>query len=150
MFQKKNDPSAKISPVFSHIDRARKDGSDIKIILDDDTYLIVMGRSNQYLSSTDNLERFIHQDIWKDIRVSSAEAFHFEQNHPEKRDLAELLWHLAYHQSAGGLLPGCRRDDVIKLIQWPNFTRLPKSPESHRIAALFSRRATSIVLASRI
>lgn len=66
------------------------------------------------------------------------------------RPVAELLWSLAIAESRGQLLPGCRRDDVVHLTRWPNFTRLPTTENSLRIAALLTARPTSLVLASRI
>jgi len=66
------------------------------------------------------------------------------------RPLSELLWQCAWHWSSGQLLPGCRRDDVVKLRCWPNLTRISVSRNSMRIAALLTARPTSLVLASRI
>lgn len=66
------------------------------------------------------------------------------------RPLQELLWSCAFYASGGELLPGCRRDDVIRLQRWPNFSRLPRTANSLRIAALLTSRSTSVVLASRI
>jgi len=66
------------------------------------------------------------------------------------RPLQELIWMSAYLISDGKLLPGCQRDDVIQLNMWPNLTRLVRSPNMCRIAALFSARPTSIELAARI
>mgnify|MGYP001426156569 CR=1 FL=1 len=68
----------------------------------------------------------------------------------EERPVSELLWTVAYHQSNGALLGQCRRDDVVQLVRWPNFTRLPHELSDHRMAALLTRRATSLVLASRV
>lgn len=66
------------------------------------------------------------------------------------RPLEELLWICAFQASKGGLLPRCRRDDVIRLSHWPNFSRLPRTENALRITALLTTRATSVVLASRI
>ncbi|MCY0965599.1 hypothetical protein [Parathalassolituus penaei] len=66
------------------------------------------------------------------------------------RPLDELLWNCAFQLSDGKLLPGCRRDDVIRLQRWPNFSRLTRTPNSLKITALLTSRATSLVLASRI
>lgn len=68
----------------------------------------------------------------------------------EGRPLSELQWECAFHQAEGRLLPGCRRDDVVKLNAWPNLTRLSRTKNSFRIAALLNHRPTSPVLASRI
>ena len=66
------------------------------------------------------------------------------------RPLDELLWQCAWKMSNGRLLPGCRRDDVIKLSRWPNLTRVSSSAHSMKIAALLSASPTSLVLASQI
>lgn len=66
------------------------------------------------------------------------------------RPLEELVWNCAYGMAVDGLLPGCRRDDVVQLRQWPNLTRLNAGKQGVRLAALLSSRPTSLVLASRI
>lgn len=69
------------------------------------------------------------------------------------RPLDELLWMLAwsgYSSQNSCLTYGARRDDVIQLLRWPNLTRLPHNHTSHRLAALFSARATSVALAGKI
>lgn len=66
------------------------------------------------------------------------------------RPVAELLWNLALMGSEGNLIGSCRRNDVVKLQRWPNFTRINSTANSLKIAALLSSRATSPVLASRI
>lgn len=69
------------------------------------------------------------------------------------RPIAELMWILAWYQlptpESIERLP-YRRDDVIGLTQWPNLTRLPHSPSSLRLSALFRARATSVMLAAKI
>lgn len=66
------------------------------------------------------------------------------------RPLEELVWDCAYNLAEDGLLPGCRRDDVVQLRRWPNLTRLQAGKHGVRLAALLSSRPTSLVLASRI
>jgi len=66
------------------------------------------------------------------------------------RNIDELLWQATFYASAGRLMEGCYRDDVVVLKYWPNLTRLPHTPNSMRIAALLSRHPTSIYFASRL
>lgn len=69
------------------------------------------------------------------------------------RPLEELLWTLAFKEfndRKSCLHDGCRRDDVVRLNHWPNLTRVPFGINSHRLAALFSARPTSIALAGKI
>ncbi len=63
------------------------------------------------------------------------------------RPIRELLWEAAFHASDGRLMAGCYRDDVVELLQWPNMTRLPVTPNSIRMAALFARQPTSLTIA---
>lgn len=69
--------------------------------------------------------------------------------HPE-RDLADLLWTSAYHASNGRLLAGCSKYDVIKLLHWPNLSRLPLTPNTMRLCAFLSRRPSAIHLARKL
>lgn len=72
------------------------------------------------------------------------------------RPLAEFWWELVYNCFDAGsaarfnLRYGCRRDDVVHLSRWPNFSRVTVNPAALRMAALFSARPTSVFLASKI
>ncbi|OHC69970.1 MAG: hypothetical protein A2045_17320 [Rhodocyclales bacterium GWA2_65_20] len=69
--------------------------------------------------------------------------------YPE-RDLAELLWIAAHHASAGRLLAGCSKYDVVRLRHWPNLSRLPVTPNTMRLCAFLSRRPSAIHLARKL
>lgn len=97
-------------------------------------------QDNEHLKATGNDYRHLS------FIPGQSPPAHLNREHP----ISELQWIVAYYQSNGSLLGQCRRDDVIKLIRWPNFTRLPHELADQRIAALFTRRATSLVLASRV
>jgi len=60
------------------------------------------------------------------------------------RNIEELLWQAGYYASAGRLMEGCGWNDVVKLNHWPNFTRLPTTPNSLRIAAVLATQPTTI------
>ncbi|SCZ59286.1 hypothetical protein [Thiohalomonas denitrificans] len=62
------------------------------------------------------------------------------------RDIDELMWQAGFHASAGRLMDGCYRDDVIKLSHWPNLSRLPTTPNTTRLCAVLTRYPTSVVL----
>lgn len=67
-----------------------------------------------------------------------------------ERDLPELLWAAAHHASAGRLLAGCSKYDVVKLQHWPNLSRLPATPNTMRLCAFLSRRPSAIHLARKL
>ncbi|MFA4968605.1 MAG: hypothetical protein WC540_03170 [Sulfuritalea sp.] len=67
-----------------------------------------------------------------------------------ERDLAELLWTAAHHASAGRLLAGCSKYDVVKLRHWPNLSRLPATPSAMRLCAFLSRRPSALHLARKL
>jgi len=73
-----------------------------------------------------------------------------DQSGEAQRPIDELLWTLGYYSFNGSLSFGCRRDDVVKMVRWPNYTRLPHDSSFHRISALLTSRPTSIVLASKL
>jgi hypothetical protein len=66
------------------------------------------------------------------------------------RNISELLWNAGFYASGGRLMKGLLRDDVVELIQWPNFTRIPMTANSMRMTALLHRHPTSITLATRL
>lgn len=66
------------------------------------------------------------------------------------RSLGELFWIAGYYASSGRLPAYANRHEVIRLIHWPNFTRLPCASDAYRLCALLARRPSSIHLASRL
>lgn len=143
-------PIFKNSLIFQ-IQRATMNEQSILVELGNNQKLLVCGQKKRYLpigSESRNL---------KAVRLNQFHIKLIEANSPllnkvieHGRPLDELAWQAAFNLSNGKLLPGCRRDDVISLTQWPNFPRLKHSANAERIAALFAARPTSIELASRI
>jgi len=66
------------------------------------------------------------------------------------RNIDELQWRAALYASAGRLMKGCGRDDVVLLKAWPNLTRVPGTPNAMRIAALLTRYPTTVSLAHHL
>lgn len=86
--------------------------------------------------------------------ISSREAL--VQQKGQGRPISEFWWELVYnafddtsHEHFNQYY-GCRRDDVVHLSCWPNFSRVTVTPACLRMAALFSARPTSVFLASKI
>ena len=131
--------------------RASDNGQNVIFHFSDTRNVTVLGSQGRYFSdglTPDSLARARPSDYRVELlQDSSTEIKNAAQY---GRPLKELMWRTAYSVSAGSLLPGCHRDDVIKLNEWPNLTRLSRSPNICRIAALFSARPTSIELAARI
>ena len=82
------------------------------------------------------------------FRTAPAKTASFP-DYPE-RDLAELLWIAGHHASNGRLLAGCSKYDVVQLLHWPNLSRLPLTPNTMRLCAFLSRRASAIHLARKL
>lgn len=66
------------------------------------------------------------------------------------RPIDELFWIAGYYASSGRLPAYANRHEVIRLIHWPNFTRLPCTLDAYRLCALLAKRPSSIHLASRL
>ena len=66
------------------------------------------------------------------------------------RPLEELLWKAAFHGSSGRLLEGCHLFDVVELLRWPNFTRLPHATCCLPLCSLLAKRPSSIAFAHRM
>ena len=87
----------------------------------------------------------MHASKFKISIISSREA----SNDQVGRNIEELMWMAGFYASNGLLMEGLYRDDVVELMHWPNFTRLPMTRNSLRIASLLSSRPTSITFAQR-
>lgn len=83
----------------------------------------------------------------QDCRLDRIEAL---PQASQSRPVDELLWRAAYRASGGALLDRCHPFDVIRLIRWPNFTRVPHTESMLPLCSLLSRRPTSIAFAYRM
>ena len=66
------------------------------------------------------------------------------------RPVEELLWQTGFYPSNGRLLNELSDYHVVHFSHWPNLTRMPTTPNTMRIFALFVRHATGIGLARRL
>jgi len=131
------------------IRRAVKNQQNIHVSIPGLGSIIVMSSIGEYLDNTDDLQRFCtfpassYQVTILQGRDVNADM---EKN---GRNIDELMWVVGFHISEGRLMAGCYRDDVVELMQWPNLTRLPATPNAMRLASLLSQHPTSITLAQR-
>ena len=133
--------------VINHIRRAVNNKQDVVIDAGPAGRIHVWGTRGQYASDVKEFEEFStrHSGEFKvtPLRAGDAAA----PTGKGARDNGELLWCTAFHASAGRLMEGCYRDDVVELVRWPNLSRLPSTPSTIRMTAFFSRYPTSIILA---
>ncbi len=74
----------------------------------------------------------------------------YAAGHAPSRDVAELLWIAAFHLSDGRLAMGSSKYDVIRLLHWPNFSRLPSTVAAMQLCALLARRPSALHLARKL
>ncbi len=109
---------------------------------------LINGREKRYLNDTQGSE---YPKEWDEqLLVEPENSQRMQMTGLSGRPVDELLWSLAWHDSGGQMLEGCRRNDVVSFSRWPNLTRLPKSADTYRIVALLKARPTSVVLAARL
>jgi hypothetical protein len=84
------------------------------------------------------------------LEIPKQDSLCIQDSHHHVRSIDERLRDAAFHLSDGNLLPKYHQKDIIRLVQWPDFTRRHHSPNAPRIAALPSARPTSAKLAARI
>jgi len=110
--------------------------------------ILILSTRGEYFSQVSDMERFCTTPAAQlQVRVLTPNDPGLPSSDQHGRNIDELMWQAAFYASAGRLLTGWYRDDVVELSQWPNLTRLPLTPNSMRIAAFFSRYPTSITLA---
>ena len=131
--------------------RATANKQDLLIELEGVGEIILLSSRGEYFGFATDMERFCTAPVDSYvITVLGAEHLRMPGVESIGRNIDELIWLAAFHASGGRLMQGCFRDDVVELESWPNFTRLPHTPSSMRIAALFSRHPTSVYFASRL
>lgn len=132
-------------------------GKNILILFSSDEYLC---SSDQYLVIAGDSGKFLARNI-DFSRISNARPGEFrvrglksgniiEEAQAAGRPASEFFWNYAFYLSDGRLIPGCRSEDVVKLREWPNLTRVPITPNSYKITALLTARPTSIDTAMRL
>ncbi|VAW56405.1 hypothetical protein MNBD_GAMMA07-2749 [hydrothermal vent metagenome] len=124
--------------IINIIRRAMTNAQDIMIESKSHGYIIILAKEAEYFAKVDNLPEFCNMSA-KSLKITVLNEKKLnEYKTGIGRNIDELLWQAGYYASNGRLLEGCFWNDVIKLNYWPNFTRLPMTPNSLRIAALLA------------
>lgn len=155
MSQASSESSNKVIELLNH---ALKKGQDIKILFYSDDYLC---SSDRYLAILGSAKRYLSHNITISNILTSSESqikvISLNDGAPVKkrtrrigRPVDELLWQLAFKLSSGKLINGCRKEDIVYLAQWPNFTRVARTPNSLKIAALLAARPIHLDIAARL
>ena len=111
--------------------------------------LIVLSTEGEYFCDMEDVKSLCMADA-KNFKVTILDkTFRSIKSNYVGRNIDELMWMAGFYASGGRLMEGCYRDDVVELTFWPNFTRIPYTENSMRIAALLSSHPTSIALAHR-
>jgi len=106
--------------------------------------VIVLPKDGEYFADVDNMEFFCKCHS-SEFRVTVFKAKNVQEYKTGVgRNIDELTWTAGFYASDGRLIKGCQWDDVIELSRWPNFTRLPMTQNSMRIASLMVKHTTSI------
>lgn len=116
-----------------------------------DRYLVVNGEDEKFLMYNIDMEALLAMkpnSYRTRLLPEGSPLINHVQVHG--RDLSEYYWHAVYASGHGKLLEGLQETDVISLKCWPNLTRLVKSENAYRMAALFVSRPTTMDVASRL
>ena len=150
--------SEQTNKVIELLNQALKKGQDIKILFYSDEYLC---SSDRYLAVLGSAKRYLSQNITISnilgISDSQIKVIPLNDGAPLKkrtrhigRPVDELLWQLAFKLSSGKLINNCKKEDIVYLSQWPNFTRVARTPNSLKIAALLAARPIHLDIAARL
>lgn len=130
--------------IINIIQRAMANAQDILIDARLHGYIIILAKEGEFFPKVERLSDFCSLDA-NEFKVT---VLNEKKLKPYKidvgRNIDELLWHAGYYASNGQMMEGCHWNSVIRLKYWPNFTRLPLTPNSLRIAALLATHTASI------
>ncbi|MGM0564917.1 MAG: hypothetical protein ACQES2_11345 [Pseudomonadota bacterium] len=133
------------------LERSKRKKQNLHVKLKGSGQLVVLGGEGLYRQSGCSLEQLLAANPSNTtVKSLSDKAPSVKSAKDKGRELEELLWMIAYELSEGDLLFGAEETDVFKLHRWPNFTRIPHTDDCLRIAALVTRRATSVRLAAKV
>ncbi|MDH5472659.1 MAG: hypothetical protein OEY61_07370 [Gammaproteobacteria bacterium] len=144
-----SDTFSPASYLINTIKRAISNSQNIKIDGGALGEIVVLSSEGEYFCSSGNLEELCKANASKFKITILDKSFRNHDTNYVGRNIDELMWTAGFYASEGRLMEGCYRDDVVEMVFWPNFTRLPSTPNSMRLAALLSSHPTSIALAHR-
>ena len=131
------------------VKRAVANSQNIKIDCGDYGEMFVLSSEGEYFCNPSDVEDICKADA-RNFKVTILENSTRNGNtNYIGRNIDELMWKAGFYASSGRMMEGCYRDDVVEVMFWPNFTRIPSTPNSIRLAALLSSYPTSIALAYR-
>lgn len=137
--------------LLSTLRRAAANKQDIHLEVDGLGELLMLSSRGEYFAFVTDMPAFMASTPGHfRLNILSADDHRIPATDSIGRNIDELLWQAAFYASAGRLMQGCYRDDVVELEYWPNLSRLPHTPQAMRIAALLSRHPTSIFFATRL
>ena len=150
------DPDILESGLFRIVRKALEYHKDIQILFhsdeylcSSDRYLVIAGSRGLFYLNNLDFSRIVsaHHGEYRVRGITTRQLpGHWQQGRPAD----EFFWRYGLSLSQGQLLPGCHASDVMQLRQWPNFTRLPMTPNSYRIAALLTARPMTLDTAQRL
>lgn len=133
------------------IKRAIVNKQDIQLKHQGGGELLLLSSREEYFSDIDDEQVFFSAPVSRvEIKLLKKHDPLIPEEDVIGRCTDELLWKAAFYSSQGRLLEGCNPIDRVEMIEWPNLTRLPHTPNAPRIAALLSRHVTTIALAARV
>jgi len=131
------------------IKRAVKNSQNIHVSITGSGSITLLSSIGVYFNNTDDIVSFCMTPA-SEFKVSVLNKIDANlETDNSCRNIDELMWIAGFYASNGRLMEGCFRDDVVELMHWPNFTRLPSTENSMRLASLLSSCPTSITLAYR-
>ncbi len=130
--------------IINIIRRAMTNAQDIIIDGQSHGHIVILAKAAEYFAEVESLSDFCNLNS-KELKITVLNEKKIKQYKTGiGRNIDELLWQAGYYASNGRLMEGCRWNDAIKLHYWPNFTRLPITPNTLRIAALLAVQPVTI------
>ncbi len=135
--------------IFTLVEKELLKGVGFRVLLGESSHTLDVTSEGFFLRSNNLFEFFSANK--SDYRVFSlGEDAAVIRDRSVWRPLDELYWTIAYvtHEVAG--LDSFLRSDLVFLKRWPNFPRILHGTSDYQIAALLSRRKSSVDLCARI
>lgn len=136
--------------------QAMQDGKDIRVVLPGKGDIVLLPSHGKFYTDVINLEEF--------CRTPSSQLQTFLLNETEisaiqakgkGRPIRLILWEAGFHASKGRLVMSnvfgaqVHEFDVVRIMQWPNLSRLPTTPNTMRIISMLIKRPSAISLVHR-
>lgn len=136
--------------------QAMQEEKNVRVTLPGKGEVVLLPKHGEYHSDIANLEEFCRTPAsqFQTTPLNEAEITAIRTK-AKGKPIRQILWEAGFYASEGRLVMSnvfgepVHEFDVVRVMQWPNLSRLPTTPNTMRIIAMLIKRPSAIMLVHR-